>query len=269
MKRGSDWELDVGRYAYDKYATGKATNPQTNRSMTDHDVEFSCTRSLKGSSAATAARYARIADAFFRLGAGDAAAVFADKAIELAPLYGLPWDILTNVVEAGGDDRKLERILSRQAAVFQRFPDYLAEIRTRQAQVLRRLGRDGEAERMLNALENKLDDDREDLTREVALARVDTMLREGDADGARRKLEDLIKDQLEEGEKALSLASKYVDLTNGTGQQDKAVRFLKVYLDRINVTERGEHAANQILLRAYRNAGDERGAERLLDDMRD
>lgn len=267
MKSETDWQMDVGRYEYDKYATGHTVDPQTNRQMTDHDVEYRCTRSLKTSKASLASRYTRIADALARLGAPTAAEAFADKAVELGPLDTTAWGIVEKAVEIERDDRKLYRILSRKADIFQRFPDYFADIRRRQAEVLRRLGREAEAKRLLNTLENRLDDDRGDLAGAVALERIKSMLENGDNEGAREKLEDLIKDQIDEGEKILPLVQTYLRITKESGQEKAALRFLKIYLKRVEVDARGQAALDRLLLQAYLNAGDERGAARLRDRM--
>lgn len=268
MKSETDWEMDVGRYDYDKYATGATVNPQTNQAMTDHDVAYSCHRSLNSASAANASRYTRIAEAFMRLDCAEAAYAFARKANQLTPLYDAPWGIMQAVLERKGDDRETLRFLARKALVFQNFPDYLVAVRTSQAALLRRMGRDAEAERLLNSLENKLDAGRGDLSGELSLERIDQMLESGDQAGARKKLEELMMDQRSEGVKVMALIPAYLQLTSETGQQKEGLQFMKRYIDRVRIGKEHEPILQRYLLQAYENAGDERGAERLRRQMR-
>ncbi|MDT8391287.1 MAG: hypothetical protein RRC34_12345 [Lentisphaeria bacterium] len=263
MKSETDWEMDIGRYDYDRYATGQSVDPQTNTPMTDHDVDYSCSRTLKSTSASLASRYTRIADAFLRLSKFDAAQAFAAKAVSLTPLYEAPWRIVERVLEQQGKDQELARLLSRKATVFQRFPDYLVGIRAAQAEVLRRLGKDAEAERLLNTLENKLSDDRGDLAGDISLDRIHDLIKHGDTTGARKKLEKLMRDQKNEGTKVFELIQTYLRMTEETGQTKEALRFLKIYLDRVKVSESDERALLEFEIQAYENAGDQRGAERL------
>lgn len=268
MKSETDWEMDIGRYDYDKYATGQSVDPQSNRAMTDHDVEYSCSRTLQSKSASLASRYARIGDAFLRLSTHEAAYAFAAKAVDLTPLYETPWSIMEQVLEQQKRDPELARLLSRKASVFQRFPDYFVDIRTAQAEVLKRLGKEAEAERLLNTLENRLDDAREDLAGELSLNRIQAMIKNGDTTGARKKYEKLMRDQKKEGNKVFGLIQAYLRMTRETGQEKEALRFLKIYLDRVKVSEGDENTLLEFKIQAYENAGDQRGAERIRRRMR-
>ncbi len=263
MKSQTNWEMDIGRYDYDKYATGHTIDPQTNLALTDHAVAFSCNRTLNSAAAANAARYARLADTFLRLEQPAAAFVFADRASQLAPLYSPAWDIMATILRQRQDWNACLRLLDRQATVFQRFPDFLVDIRRSQAEILRQLGRHAEAEQLLASAERKVGRDREDLAGSLAVTQVDELLARGDTRGARLKLEELLNSQRREGMKVVGLVEGYLQLTSQTGQQTEALSFLKRYLDRVQLDRQFQPRLQQYLIQAHENAGDQRGADRL------
>ncbi|MBN2451411.1 MAG: hypothetical protein JXR77_13550 [Lentisphaeria bacterium] len=267
MKGLEKWEMDIGRYAYDKYATGFAVNPQTNLPMTDHDVSFLCDRALRGDAYGEAAGLARFAHVLQQLGYRAAARRQARRSIDAAPLYEFPWRILEGMLEKEEDWRGLAALLDTEAGVFRKYPDFTARIRARQAEALRRAGDHEGAERILKSGTRRVGQDRDDLQRALVSERVKAAYDQGDYPGARRHFEDLLKDQKEEGQKLMQLLDSYLDLTRETRQTGEAVRFLKRYIDslerRYGGSDRNRALLWGILLKAYENDGDDAEAARL------
>jgi len=116
----------------------------------------------------------------------------------------------------------------------------------------------------------RVDDERGDLAIDLVFKQVEEHIERGDTAGARRKLEDLLKDQNQEGQKLLPIIDKYLDITARTGQANEAARFLKRFIG--NCVRQGSGANDKrnflrFLLRAYENDGDERSAERIRRDL--
>lgn len=267
MKGTEKWEMDVGRYAYDKYATGYAVNPQTNQPLSDHDLSFLCDRALHEESFSDAARLGRLAYALRGLGYLAAAQQTAARSAALAPLYELPWFVQEKLLEDAQDWRGLADLLAREAEAFRKYPDYVARITARQADVLRRLGDEAAAEKLLRRNVRSIDRDRDDLARSLVSAQVRAAYEKGDYAGAREQMEALLKDQKDEGQKIAELLGIYLELTRETKQTAEAVRFLKRYLDalenRYGSTPGNRAAFRQVLLQAYENNGDRDEAARL------
>jgi len=267
MKGTEKWEMDIGRYTYDKFATGYALNPQTNQPMSDHDMNFLCDRALRDDSFSDAARLARLAVVLRELGYLAAARQTAGRSLELSPLFEAPWLVQEKMLEDAKDWRGLSALLSRKADTFRKYPDYVARIAARQAEVLRALGDDAGADRLVTRNVRQVDKDRDDLARSLVSEQARAAYEKGDHAGARERLEALLKDQKDEGQKLMDLLDSYLKLTRETKQTEEAVRFLKRYIDalerRYGGVERNRAILLRILLQAYENNGDKEEAARL------
>ena len=271
MKNKSRWEMEVGRYTYDKYATGHAVDPQTNNSMSDHYVEFLCDRTLAYGRYRQAARSGRLAGVLYRLGYKAAARQAAQRSLEIAPRYEFSWELLESMLRGQQAPRKLYELLERKAHVYRRYDDFVAEIRRQQAALLRGMGEGAKAQRLLAKKAKRMGKDRDDLTRLLANEQIKAAYLSGDYAGARKKFEKLLEDQQEEGEKMFGLLGNYLTMTGGTGQAGAAAKFTKRYVNDLRGIY-GDTPANErmflsILATAYQSAGDERNLKRTIKKL--
>jgi tetratricopeptide (TPR) repeat protein len=275
MKGTEKWEMDIGRYTYDKLAVGYARNSQTNQLMSDHELSFLCDRALHDDDFSDAARLGRLAFVLWKLGYLAGARQTAERSLEKSPLYELPWTVQEEILKEAQDWRGLADLLARQATACRRYPDLVASVNTRQAEALRKLGDDTAADRLLKRNVRNLDDDRDDLARSLVSEQVRIAYEKGDYPGARVQMENLLKDQKQEGQKLAGLLDGYLKLTLETKQTAEAVRFLKHYLDTLGnlygEDERNRAVFLNLMLRAYENDGDQKEAARVrqkLDRLR-
>jgi hypothetical protein len=267
MKDTKKWEMDIGRYTYDKLATGYALNSQTNQLMSDHEVNFLCDRALHDDNFSDAARLGRLAFVLWKLGFLAGARQTAERSLGKSPLYELPWIVEEGMLKEAKDWRGLADLLARQASAYHRYPDFLASINTRQAEALRQLGDGAAAERLLQRHVRNLNDSRDDLTRSLVSEQIRIAYEKGDYSGARAQMENLLKDQKQEGQKLASLLDAYLKLTLDTQQTAAAVRFLKRYLETLEIlygdSEKNRAAFLNVYLQALENNGDAKEAARV------
>jgi len=275
MKDKNRWETEVGRYTYDKYATGHAIDPQSNKPMSDHYVEFACDRSLSYSRYRLAARYGRLAQVLATLGYDTAARQAANRSLDAAPFYEFSWYVLETMLAKEKATRELCDLLERKANVFRKYDDFVADIRQRQAELLRELGEGDKADRMIDRNTRQMGRDRDDLARFLSNEQIKAAYEKGDYAGALKRFEDLLKDQREEGQKIFGLMEDYLALAAETKQNDDAAKFLKRYIDSLrgiyDDTAANERLFLGVLVKAYTQAGDERNLKRIqkkLEDLR-
>ncbi len=275
MKDKTKWEMDVGRYTYDKYATGHAIDPQSNQPMSDHYVEFTCDRSLGYSRYRVAARYGRLAQVLASLGYDAAARQAAERSIDAAPLYEFAWTVLEALLAKDKATRELCDLLDRKANVFRKYADVVASVRQRQAELLRQLGEGDRADRMIDRNARQMGRDRDDLARFLNNEQIKAAYEKGDYEEAMKRFEDLLKDQREEGQKIFGLMEDYLALAKETKRNEEAVRFLKRYVDSLRnlygTAPSNERLFLGILAKAYEQAGDQRNLQRTqkkLEDLR-
>jgi hypothetical protein len=271
MKTKTRWEMDVGRYTFDKYATGHAIDPQSNKPMSDHYVEFTCDRSLGYNRYRVAARYGRLAFALANLGYIPAARQAAEQSLAAAPLYEFTWHVLETMLVKEKATQDLYDLLENMANTFHKYPDFQASIRTRQADLLRQMGQDDKAERLLERKTRQVGKDRDDLARFLANEQIRAAYDRGDYDEAMAKFEDMLKDQKKEGQKIFGLMEDYLALAAETKRNEQAAKFLKRYvssLERIyDNSADNRRLFLTVLAKAYGQAGDERNLKRVQRDL--
>ena len=269
MEREDEWNLEAGRYRYDNYATGVAVEPQLNRSMSDHDLEYFRDRGLRSPAAREAARLVRLGAVLRQLGEMQKAYECGARARKIVPRYDPAWALQEALLMKADSRQALEEcveLLDSKATNFRRYPDFVARIRQRQADLLQQLGRNDDAERILRVNQSRLARDRDDLGRFLGIEQIKAVLQRGDTHEARDIFEDVLKDHRHEGMKAVQLVRAYLNLTRETGQTEEAVDFLRRYLPRMHRRSNGESLHGpvflELLVQAYVNDGDTRGAER-------
>ncbi len=271
-KKGkNNWALDCGRYLYDKYATGNSINPQTNRKMTDHDVDYTCDHSLRSNVYQTANCYARIANILMDHGEYAAARSCTKEARRLSKKYELPWDIEIETWLREGNKNKAIITLEAKAKAFSKYPDISTAARKKEAKLLTELGRTIESEKVLRRQAKRVMQDRDDLGREIVANSIKNAIETGDVRKARKDMENLLTEQKEEGSKIFPLIQVYLNLTKKTGQPHEAAKFMRRYTREL-IRTYGETANNKqiiyaILLQAYENDNDERGATKVKKDI--
>jgi hypothetical protein len=238
--------------------------------MTDHDVAYSCDYALRSRKYDTAHSYVGIARILSEHGEYDHALTCAQTARGLAKGYELPWNVEIDVFLKQGKPEMAVSLLDEKAKFFSRYPDITTAAREQQAGLLREMGREAEADRILNRHLQQVDDDRDDLANDFIFKRVEELIKRGDAAGARDKLEEHLEDQQNEGQKLFPIIDKYLDITARTDQANEAARFLKSLIrDCVRRSRDGKEKRSflKFLLRAYENNGDERSAERIRRDL--
>lgn len=272
MRDRTTWDLDAGRFARDNYTVGHALNPQTNTVMTDHDVDFMASAALRSEGYSVASRFSRLASVLFDLGRFEAAAQGAELSIAHMPTHDQPWRVLELVLREQPDGAAaLFELLERKAQAFRRFPDQVARIRREQADLLVRAGQQDQAQRLLARSQGELGGTRDDLARQLAAEQVRLATAGGDVSEARRKIEQLLDEQRDEGRKVLALIAAYLELTRDSGQTGAAALFLQRYVAgmqrRYRADPRTRAEALLLLQQAHRNNGDAPAAERAQRDL--
>lgn len=269
--KGEDrWEMDIGRYEEDQYQTGFAINPQTGEPMSDHELAYQCDRALRRPAFVRAQQLTRIAQILLAAGDDPNAVRCARQARGETPLYVRPWEIEAAALLRQGDTQGCLQLWDRQAEVFSRFPDVQTRVREQQAGLLRQLGREDEAARLLASHARRVGSRREDLAHGVVAREAQRAVAAGEAAAAREQLEKMLREQRKEGAKVLPLLKQYIEIARQSGESQEAARFVENYVARLR-REYGESPQNEMIFRellrqAYENAGDQRKLEALRRD---
>ncbi len=268
VKEG-EWITDVGQYSGDNYAVGHTKNPQTNRRMTDHDVEFACQRKLRRKDYRTAMVYARAAELLLHLDKKGSAYRFANIAVETAPLCLDGWSIKELLLLEANKKKTLLSLYQRKQDVFKKYPDVAAETKLAYARLLDETGRSAEAAKLRKEASKKLGKDRTDINVTASLEQFEALAKKRKRSEAIKVLETLIWDNKEERAIVFGAMARYLDYTKENGMASQAVKFIK------KVYSKMERDASQLeigglmglMIQAYENASDKKGAQKIRKEL--
>lgn len=258
MERPGEWHLGIGRYG-SEYTTGYAVNPQTNVQMTDHDVAYTCERSLKSDDADRAESDLILARVLQHRDP-DSALKCAKEARTLVKRFLPAWEMEREILIAKQEYELLQKQFDEQKDIFRKYPYILADSAKLISQTLKKAGHAEEATTVLKSLVGVLGDDQEDLTYSLELEEIERIAASGNTKKARRELEQMMESPQYGGNKSFGLISKYVELTKKSGETAAAVKFLEDYVEtlvrRYQFPSSYEARLWSMMKQAYKNNGD-------------
>lgn len=220
MKSKDAWELDIGRYSRQGYAVGFAVNPQTGEEMTDHELEYICARALRSEDSRVAAGLTLLASLLTEEGVFDHALRCAHEARRMTPLFESAWDVEYDIY-LKQSSAAASAHLRRQANAFKKYPDKVARIKKKQAELLAAAGNVEKANRILEEETENVDRDRDDLQQSLIIAHARQLQEQGDLAAAFKMMEKTLLRQKKNGAKLIPLMKEYLILA---AEEDRLIR---------------------------------------------
>lgn len=261
LKQPGEWALNVGRYESEEYTTGWTVDPQTNEDITDHDIIYASRRALDKKRMATSDVYIALADVL--IDDPDNVRGCAKQSRKIDPQNWTAWQIEMDALIAAQDCRKLFNLFEDLRDVFKDYPDIVVNASEQIGAVLIEGGMQEEVASLQRRLVRKVDDERDDLARFLGMDEIEVLVDEGNIKKARREMEDLLEDHIEDGRKTFALIRGYLKITKNTDQAEAAAKFLDEYIEEMMDSFYFSTAYKEFfldfLLTAYQQAGDEKG----------
>ncbi|MCU0857558.1 MAG: hypothetical protein MUC65_04040 [Pontiellaceae bacterium] len=229
MQKKDKWNLDVARYSDQRYATGFAIHPQTDKKLTDHELEYVCSQALNPEQAHHIRALANLARLLYEEDCGQGAQLAAQNTRQLNPLYEAAWKTECDVLVDTEQLEKAIALLKEQAAVFKKYPDLSAEARKRQADLLVRTGNAAEANKILGMEASSVFTKRDDLQQDLILSQANHLLEQGKARKGMELIERALLEQRKNGLKIYSLIVEYKRFAKKAGLKEDAEEFLNTH----------------------------------------
>lgn len=176
------WQLDVGRYAEQKYISGIAFDPQTWGEVNDYALAFLAERFRELPQYRQSRAWLQIAREYLREDAVDKALAAAKKATDFEPRHVEAWDTRVLAERAGKVSATLrENTLRRAARALQRYPDLYVRFQREAISILRERGQTSRADHEERQLALKFTGDRTDLAISQAVAMLNRTMAEDDS----------------------------------------------------------------------------------------
>ena len=268
MKKKDSWTLDIGRYGGSSdYVTGYARNPQTNGQMSDHEVAMVYNRAFARSNYKKGHKFQLYADLMLDSGYTDQALTLAQYATGLAPLDVECWNSSIKCAKKTNVNELILAVFDGKIKALKKYPDLIVDAQLEKADLLNKMGRGDEADKVLSTARRKVGKGRDDLARDLALKQMNTLIEQKKFKEARSCMEKLIKDQRSEQAKLLDFIKIYLKMTKKTKQTKEALRFISPLIKSMYKkfhTSYRNHAVD-LLASAYMNNGDDKTANKIRD----
>jgi len=229
MKKRTEWDLDVARYSNQGYGIGFATHPQTDLEMSDHELEYFCSRSLQPVAARKASALEYLATLLYEEDMPEEAQQAAQRSRQTDSLCEAAWKTECNVLaDTERFDEAIE-FMDKKADRFKFFPDVVADSRQRQADLFTQSGNPEQAEKMLRREVAKVASKRGDLQQKLVIAQAEQLLEQGKGQEGLAVIEKILYEQQNEGAKVYALIVEYKRFAKRAGLDKNADSFLKNY----------------------------------------
>ncbi len=167
------WQLDAGRFAELRLATGIAYDPQTWSELSDHELKFLSERFRERPAFRRSRVHAEFARAFLLAADTAASMAAARRAVDAEPRNQAAWETLLAAGQAAGRGApELEGVLREAARSFERYPDLEALYANRLAASRRARGETAAAEAGERDIARKNQGGRTDLSVQQVRARL-------------------------------------------------------------------------------------------------
>ncbi len=265
-KNRNSWAMDIGRYKSDNYTVGDGIHPQTNKRITDRDMELLYTRSNRQQSYKIAMLYVEIAKILSLERMRNKAESFCLRAIKLFPLKLEAWVFMETRYTYDKRWEQLFTLLQQKESAFRKFPDIVANTIRYQFRVLHLTGKHDEADLLLRRAKLKVRGGRDDLQRSIHLEHVNSLIFDKKYLKARKYMEKVLRSQKNEMMKLLNFLQKYLYVTAKSGQTSEAVEFIVPYINSLmsNVDSKsGKKSLRKCIVKAYQNNNDVKAAAQI------
>lgn len=188
LKADEQWELNAGRYATQKFATGEALDPQTWKPISDHELEMLAARFRDQPAFAASSADLAMASLLEESGDRARAAKAHESAVRTCPAHHEAWRAQAAFLERSGAPAAMRKALQEAAlAQFGTNRDLKAEHRRALAGIARETGDTAAAEKLehLILVENR--STRADLSVGVAARQMNALLAAGKLDDAAKE----------------------------------------------------------------------------------
>lgn len=268
-KNKNEWDTEIGQYEGDNYAVGYANNPQTDRPLTDHELEFRCNRKFGMSNYKKSAAFVEATVNLYNLKQSRQAIVFADLIRKYAPLYTEIWDVKADYLQTKGDLDGLKSLYADKLKVFKRFNDVRADTEQKYAEVLSALGDEKRAQIIYKRSAKNLDGERIDLQWKTVQKQFRTLVASKDIKKALTVLEKFIYGNRSEIANVFSAMNEYINFCSKNKLEKECCKFIKKIYGRMEGDADDLVIAQlmALMIRAYENAGDERGVAKIKKEL--
>lgn len=164
LKGKDKWDLDCGRYAYDKYATGFALDPQTGQVITDHELDYLSKSFRNGGAYRAAQLMADAARLMAESGDRKAALAAVDDALKQESRDFEVWLLKESLLRDAGRTADLEPLYKAMGQRFANYPDLRVQTQEKLIALRELQGKTNEVRKIEQSIISRNSNERSDLS---------------------------------------------------------------------------------------------------------
>ena len=262
---GTNWVTDVGKYSTNNFAIGHTTNPQTNRRISDHELDFLTNRKFSRASYQRATVFITASRLLTKSEAPKLALRFAKMTRKGAPLYDESWDYLEKELLAKRNQAAITKFYITKLRVFKDYKDIHTVTERKYAAYLSTIGKGKKADRIFKDQINELGSERTDLAKTALLSKFNALKKTKKVEEATKLLEDFIKDNIAESALVFSIMNQYLNYGSEAHFEKKACKFIKKIYSKMarTVDDFAVMELMNLMKKAYLLAGDKKSTAKI------
>jgi hypothetical protein len=295
-RKKGQWVLDVGKYDNDNYLTGFAKNPQTNRLMTDHELEFSLEKKFRRATFVLSKLYLRAAKFIHsRNSYPDMVKKYTELSIKKEPMNLAAWEFketllepfylnlpetldetsYLKVISESLMDGTMQEFYEDKRRAFRKYQDIVMSVDMTVMALLNRCAAADNADEKLKKVSEKFWDklihetkkDRIDLHLELAFKKFEYLVAADNVTDACDFFEKILLDCRDEQSLIFEYIIKYLKAADEQDRQPRSAKFMsKMYTKMMRVVDEFSAEMYQLMelaQTAYENSDDSRSLMKL------
>ena len=211
LKAMDRWDFDCGRYAYDKYATGSALDPQTRLVISDHELDYLSKRCRDQVNFQLSGLMVEAAKLHDEVGMTNKALALVTEAITADSRNYDAWLYREALLRAAGNVTGLKAQLESVIQRFASYPDIKVEAQKKLVDLFISVGKTNDARNMTASIVRQNMDERSDLGIEVLEENILKKMEADDFEGALRDFKTVVRRFEAETGAVTSLLSVFVN----------------------------------------------------------
>lgn len=253
LKGKDKWDMDCGRYAYDKYATGVSRNPQTGQVITDHELDYLSKSFRNGNAYQLARLMADAARLMAESGDMKSALSAVDDALKQESRDYDTWLLKASLFKDEEQTADLEQLYKAMSQRFENYPDLKVQTQERLMALHESQGKTNEIKKIQQSIISRNANNRNDLSLGIIEKNIQDKFDANDCHGALKEFKSAVQKFAIETGPMLNLLQSFVDNCLAKNELKTAADAIRCFKNKIVLSGPSKNKFDKIERRINQN----------------
>lgn len=233
LKGKDKWDMDCGRYTYDKYATGFSRDPQTGQDITDHELDYLSKNFRNGAAYQSARLMADAARLMAESGDIKSALSAVDDALKQENRDYETWLLKESLLKDEKQAADMEQFYTAMGQRFENYPDLKVQTQEKLMALHEAQGETNETKKIRQSIISRNARNRTDLSLDIMGKSIQDKVEANDYPGALKEFKSAIQKFSGESGPMLNLLQSFVDSCLAKNERKTAADAIRYFKNRI------------------------------------